>query len=144
MDVQRVRVTDGKLAFAWLLGDEGVTLLTAGADRFRRLAETEPGVVFLRDARGEVTGVQAWEADNIRAGNYERTTVFRAYAPLLVLLLCLVLVLSTLVVTVHTLLRRPKIGRVVRGYAFLVALACTTLVVYLASWGFIGLQTWAY
>ncbi|HMB92321.1 MAG TPA: serine hydrolase domain-containing protein [Rhodothermales bacterium] len=223
LDVQQVRVTDGKLVLAPLLGDVPDTLITAGADRFRQPGEAEPDVVFLRGARGDVTGLRTWDADNLRAGNYERTTLLRSYAPLITLILCLLLLLSVLVVslfrgaaalwgkrssdqgawarwlpalaaftfmvavvvlvagvgngdaveilgrpsatavgfwalmwafailslgalivTVRALFKRPETGRVVRVYAFLVALACMTLTVYLASWGFIGLQTWTY
>ncbi len=223
LDVQRVEAAGGGLIFAPLLGDVPDTLLAVEADLFRHPEQTVPGVVFLRDARGEVTGLRTWDADNLRAGNYERTTALAAYAPPIVLVGCLLLMVSALVVagargllavtrrrsvrgggwvrwlpptavlalvaalavlvlgvgsgdavavlgrptgtavgfwllllcfavlslgalavTVRALFKHSGPGRGVRVYAFLVALACTVVAAHLASWGLIGLQTWAF
>jgi hypothetical protein len=50
---------------------------------------------------------------------------------------------AALLVTGHALVRRPAIHRGVRIHSFLVALACTTLALYLTSRGIIGLRSWA-
>jgi CubicO group peptidase (beta-lactamase class C family) len=54
---------------------------------------------------------------------------------------------AALAVTAHALLRRRSPGwptRLARLHALLVALACTTLAIHLATWGLIGLRTWAW
>lgn len=222
MDVQRVRAQGGTLIVAPLLGDLPRVLLPAGGDRFRGEGEAEPSAVFLRDARGRVAALRTWDADNVRAGNYERVSPLVAYGSPVVFALSLLLMasglavalfrgaaallgrpapegerlvrwlpiaavlslvaalvvlvagvagrdavevlgratfasvgfwalawafallsLAAVLVTGRALARRPDIRRAVRIHSFLVALACTTLALYLTSWGIIGLRTWA-
>ena len=206
-----------------MLGDVPATLVAGGGDLFRPPDLAVPTVAFLRDEHGAVSGLRTWDAENLRAGNYERVPALRAYAPLVALPLALLLIASALLVglvraaaalagrragegrwvrwlptlasaafvaavlslavglsgdgdladvlgrptgtavgfwalswlfgalsvgalvaTVHALVRRPDLGRLARGHAFAVALACGVWTATLASWGLLGVRTWAY
>jgi CubicO group peptidase (beta-lactamase class C family) len=51
---------------------------------------------------------------------------------------------AALVVTAVALVRERGPGRAARAWSFAVALACTTILLFLATWGFVGLRTWAW
>lgn len=51
---------------------------------------------------------------------------------------------AALVVTGVALIRQRGPGRAARAWSFAVALACTTVLLFLTTWGVIGLRTWAW
>jgi hypothetical protein len=97
-DGRRVTEAGGRLVLGSLLGDVPDTLEALGEDRFRTGNGPGADVVFLRSPQGAVTGLATWDSENIRAGNYERSSRLAAWAPLLVLVLSIPLMLSTLLV----------------------------------------------
>ncbi|GAB5519086.1 MAG: hypothetical protein RhofKO_13370 [Rhodothermales bacterium] len=143
-DVQRVHVEGERLVLAPVLGDLPDTLVTAGGALFRSTDFATPTAVFLSDDNGTITGLRTWDAENLRAGNYERVSPFRAYAPLVVLPLALVLMVSALLVglvraLVSLFRRQASPGRWVRWLPFLAVAAwiasVLTLVVGLSGNG---------
>ena len=51
---------------------------------------------------------------------------------------------AALVVSASALLRRPDLGKVSRGYAAALSLACVTVAATLSAWGLLGLRTWVF
>lgn len=94
LDVQRVRTAGGTLTLAPLLGDVPTRLIPSGADLFRTPRAAEAQAIFLRDGENEVTGLRTWDADNLRAGNYERTAAAAVYGLIALFGLSLLLVVT--------------------------------------------------
>lgn len=97
-DVQRVAVEEGRVTLSPLLGGPSRPLLPAGGDLFRDDDRSEPSVVFLRGGVGEVSGLRTWDPENLRTGNYERTSAPGSYLPLAIFVLALLLAVSALLV----------------------------------------------